>query len=173
MRDSLAIVKRVIEEHQVIRGHIKLVGDSVADQESLNAISKVRSDWIPGRGGDPAEKRDKLRQAVGYLEGGLVNHFAFEEKALPPLLGELFMRALVIEHQEVKRGIERVKELIVGVELEGLDRDGLMAKESGIQQAVAGLCRLVEEHALREETLLEMLRKALEDKKETGAGEGV
>ena len=60
MLDNLSIIKKVIDEHQVIRGHVKLVGDSIADQEALTALVKARTDWIPGQP-DIAEKQHKLQ----------------------------------------------------------------------------------------------------------------
>ena len=35
MSDNLAKIKGIIEEHQTIRGNVKLVGDSITDQEAL------------------------------------------------------------------------------------------------------------------------------------------
>ena len=49
MQDKLAIIKRIIDEHQTIKEHIKLVGDSVSDQEALTALQKAHADFIPGR----------------------------------------------------------------------------------------------------------------------------
>lgn len=40
MQDKLAIIRRIIDEHQTIKGHLKLVGDSVSDQEALAAMLK-------------------------------------------------------------------------------------------------------------------------------------
>ena len=31
MQDKLAIIKRIRDEHQTIKGHVKLVGDEVGD----------------------------------------------------------------------------------------------------------------------------------------------
>ena len=58
MLDSLAIINKVIEEHQAIRRNIKLVGDSIPDQEALTALEKVRADFIPGRLEVASEKQN-------------------------------------------------------------------------------------------------------------------
>lgn len=164
MEDKLTIVNRIIEWHQTIRGHIKLVGDSVTDQEALADLEKERADFIPGRFEILSKKQKKLQQTMSFLEEGLKNHFDFEEKALPPLLGELLTQALVLEHQEIKNEIAEVKSMTVSAKLEGLSREELLSKESRIQQAVNGICQLVDEHATREEAILEMLQRALEPK---------
>jgi len=138
MQDNLAIIRRVIDEHESIRGHVKLVGDSISDQEALPSL--------------------------GFLDEGLRNHFAYEEKVLAPLLGELFMRALVLDHQEIRKEIDVAKSIVTEAKLEGLSREELLNKESHIQQVIKNMCYLIEEHAYKEETILEMLQKVLDEK---------
>ena len=166
MEDDLAIINRIIEWHQTIRGHVRLVGEAINDQEALLVLERTRPDWIPGQPEVLAEKQKKLQQTLGFLDEGLRNHFAYEEKALPLLLGELFMRALVLDHREIHKEIDDSKSTIAAIKPEGLSRDELLARESQIQQLVANMCQLVEEHATREEIILEMVRRALEDKKQ-------
>lgn len=161
MLDSLAIINRILEEHQTIRGHIKLVGDSVSDEEALSSLEKARADWIPGRPEILSEKQKKLRQTINALDEGLKNHFAFEEKTLPPLLGKLLMRSLLLEHQAIKREIEKAKSVVANIKLEGLERDRLLSEEARMQQMVDSICQLVGDHAEKEETVLTMIRLAL------------
>ena len=167
MEDNLVIINQIIEQHQTIKGHVKLVGDSVTDEEALLALGKTLPEWIPGQLEVLAEKQKKLQQAMSFLDEGLKNHFAYEEKVLPPLLGELFMRALVLEHQAIKKEIDQAKSMAEEAKLEGLSRDELLSQEAFIQQTIGGLCESVEEHATREEVLLDMVRRVLEEKKQS------
>ena len=162
MQDKLAIIRRIIDEHQTIKGHMKLVGDSVSDQEALATLQKAHADFIPGRLEVMSEKQKKLQQTMSALDEGLKNHFAFEEKALPPLLGELLMQALVLEHREIKNEIDEAKSTVESTKLEGLSREELISKESHIQQMIDSICQLVEEHATKEEAVLEMVQRALD-----------
>lgn len=164
MADNLTIVNRAIEEHHNIRGHVKLVGDSVSDLEALFALQKARPDWILSSVEALAEKKNKLQQTISSLDEGLRNHFGFEEKLFPPLLGELLMKALILEHRGVKKQIDEAKSLVTNMKLEGLTQKELLSQKSRIQQKVEGILQLVEEHAAREETILKMLKRALEDK---------
>ena len=164
MLDSLAIINKVIEEHQAIRKHVKLVGDSVPDREALTALEKEHADFIPGRFEVLTEKREKLQQTLNFLDEGLKNHFAFEGEVLPPLLGELPMRGLLLEHREIKSKIDEAKSIIADTKLEGLSREELLSKEANIQQTITGICQLVEEHAAKEEAILDMVQRALEEK---------
>ena len=118
MSDELAIINRVIEEHQKVRKYVKLVGDSVTDREALASLQKSRADWVPGRLEILTEKQKKLQRTISALDEGLENHFGFEEKYLPPILGELFMRALLIEHQEINEGIDNAKRVVADTRLE-------------------------------------------------------
>jgi hypothetical protein len=164
MADNLAIVNRAIEEHHTIRGHVKLVGDSVSDLEALFSLQKARPDWILSSPEALSEKKNKLLQTLSTLDEGLKNHFSFEDKLFPPLFGELLMQALKIEHHGIKNQIEEAKSLVAKIKLEGLSQKELLSKKAQIQQKVEGILQSVEEHASKEETILKMLKKALEAK---------
>lgn len=165
MADNLKIVNRAIEEHHTISGHVKLVGDSISDLEALFSLQKARPDWILSSTEAMSEKQDKLRQTISALGEGLKNHFSFEEKLLPPLFGEFLMQALILEHREIKKRIDETKSLLTNTKLEGLSRRELLSQKAQIQQKVESILQLVEEHAGKEETILQMLKKALEAKK--------
>ena len=164
MEDYLAIVRRIIEWHQTIREHVKLVGDSISDREALISLERTRADWVPGRPGLLAETQKKLQRVMSFLDDGLKKHFAYEEEVLPPLLGELLMRALILEHRETMKEINEGKSIAAQTGLEGLSREELLSKESQIQETINSMGRLVEEHLAKEERILEMLQRALEDK---------
>lgn len=164
MADNLATVNRAIEEHHTIRAHVKLVGDSVSDLEALFSLQKARPDWILSSPEVLSEKKDKLLQTLSTLDEGLKNHFSFEDKLFPPLFGELLMQALKIEHRGIKKQMEEAKSLVAKAKLEGLGQKELLSKKAQIQQKVEGVLQSVEEHASREETILKMLKMALEVK---------
>ena len=167
MADNLSIINRVIQEHQNISGHIRLVGDSISDEEALASLTKARPDWIPGRMEILSEKQNKLQQALNFLGEGLRNHFTFEEEVLPLLLGELFVRALTLDHREIEKGIDEAKSMVPASKLEGLSREELVSRESKIHQVIDSLCQMVEEHASREEIILEMVQRVLEEEKKS------
>ena len=165
MADNLAIINRTIEEHHTLRGHTKLVGDSMNDLEALFSLQKARPDWILSSPETLSEKQVKLQQTISALDEGLKNHFGFEERLLPPLFGELLIQALILEHREIKKQIDEAKSLLVNTNLAGLKQKELLSQKAQIQQKVESILLLVEEHAGREETILKMLKKALEAKK--------
>ena len=165
MSDNLAMIRSIIEAHNTIKGHLKLVGDSVTDLEAMFSLQKARAGWSLGSTEALAENQRKLQQTLSSLEEGLRNHFGLEEKALPPLLGELLILALTLEHQEIGKLIGEAKSVVTDSRLEGLSQEKLLSKKSEIQRLVSSILQMVEEHATKEETLLKMVQKALESKK--------
>ena len=73
------------------------------------------------------------------------------------------MRALLLEHREIVKQIDEARSMAVAMRLEGLSRGELISEEMRIQQVVSGICQAIEEHAAKEEILLEMLEKGLRE----------
>ena len=154
---------KTISEPHAISGHIKLAGDTVNDIEALFTLQRTQSGWSHTSITALTEERDRLLQAINSLQEGLKNHFSFEEEALPPLFGDLLMKALLDEHHEISRQIASAKTTVADIELGGLDQRELLSKKSVIQQSVDSLCQIIEKHAQHEEVILNMVKKALEE----------
>lgn len=163
MPDALAVITRVISEHRAISGHVKLAGDTVNDIEALFTLHRTQSGWSQTSIAALTEKQEQLQQTINFLEQGLKNHFAFEEKALPALFGELLMKAILREHGEVAKQTETVKTVLASVKPEELEQRELLSKRAVIQQNINTLCQSVEEHAQHEEIILNMMKKTLEE----------
>lgn len=164
MSDNLAIIRRVIEEHHTIRGQIKRAGERVSDLEVMSAASVISLGWVVSSAEALAEKQNKIQQAMSYLCGGLNNHFVFEEEVLPPLLGEVLMQALLLEHQQIKKELDQAKSMLADIKLKELSRDELLSQKSRMRQVMDGIYRMIEEHAWKEEIMLRMMQRALEEK---------
>ena len=162
MADPLDTLNRIKDEHLNIRRHLKLVGDSVGDMEAMRSLQQARAEWVPGHPRAFAERHKKLGQTLSFLDEGLRNHFALEENDLPPLAGDLFMRALIMEHREITKHVDDTRSMVDGMHVDGLSREELLSKESQVQQAIEHVRGLIEDHAAREETLLSMLERALQ-----------
>ncbi len=167
MVDNLTIIRKVIEEHHNIRTNIKLVGDSMNDLEAFFSLQKVYAGWTQSSKEGMIEKQEKLQQTMGSLMEGLKNHFGFEEKTLPSLFGELLMQALIFEHREIMNKLSEAKSMVFDTRLEGLDQKELLAKKWDIQQVMGSLPQMIEGHASKEETILNMMKKAMENKEQS------
>jgi hypothetical protein len=160
--DALSDITKTISEHQAIRQNVKLAGETVNDIEAMFTLQKAYSGWTQSSTQELVEKQNQLRQAIGFLEQGLKNHFAFEEDKLPPLLGKLLMNALIVEHRHIGKQMEDIKTILADTSLEGLSHAELLAKKTAIREAVNDICHTVEEHADHEEIILKMIKKGIE-----------
>ena len=165
MSDSLAEIKEIIAEHQSVRSNVKLVGDSVSDQEALNSLKSTRSDWVPGQLELLAEKRRNLGQTVSLLDAGLKTHFAREEAVLPSFLGDFLMQALLLEHEEIKKAISEARLAAGGGGPESPSQAEFASLDAEIQRVVASLSRLIETHADKEDMMLEMVQRTLDEER--------
>ncbi|MBN1862905.1 MAG: hemerythrin domain-containing protein [Dehalococcoidales bacterium] len=162
MSDYLAKVEEIIAEHQGIRDSVRRVGESVSDQEALSSLRSADSDWVAGRPELLEQKQSRLKETLDYLEDGMRKHFAREEEVLPSVLGEFLMRALLLEHQEILKTIDRSRSVALNTKFSGMSREALESRDSEIKQTVDGLCRLVEGHADKEDLMLETVKIALD-----------
>ena len=163
MAGYLKQIDRIIAEHQMIKGHLQLVGDSTSDQEALITLKSARSEWTPQRVDIMSEKINKLSQTVGSLREGLLNHFQLEEDILPPILGKILMRALLREHEEIMGKISEVNSMLASTRLAELSQEELAAKDTALSQTTNSLSRLIEGHAEKEEQMLDMAKQVLQD----------
>ena len=162
MLDANFIINKIIEEHHKIRDNIKLAGDSLNDVEASFTLSKAYSTWTQSAVGELAVKKDHLIRALSALEEGLNNHFGYEENFLPPLFGELLMKALLHEHHVVRRKIENTRKIIAELQLDSQDTQQLLSRKTAVQESVNHLLQAIEEHAGHEEIVLLMIRGGLE-----------
>lgn len=163
MPDNLAIINRVIEEHRRIHSGIQAVGQSMNDMEAVFSLQQAYASWTTSSIEATLEKQKQLQKVLELLEIGINNHFAFEEIELPPLLGEMLMQAILSEHKEIRRQIAQAR-LMVKSRLTDLGQEALLQQKFQIQQAINVMSQTSEEHAAREEIILNMMKKVLEVK---------
>ena len=78
MSDNLAMIKKIIEAHHTIEGHLKLVGDSENDMEAMFSLQRAQAEWSLSSMESLAENQKKLQQNLSALEEGLKNHFRLD-----------------------------------------------------------------------------------------------
>jgi hypothetical protein len=161
MPDAAAIINRAIAEHHAIHEHIKMAGDTLNDIEGLLTLQQIHASWSQSSIEDLTEKQQRMQQAVAALEKGLERHFGFEEELLLPLFGKILADAIKREHHDISAKIASARAMLDKLDLAGLERRELFAKKSEVQDTISYLCQAVEEHAQHEETILELMKKAL------------
>ena len=151
MQSNSAIIKSMIEEHQAIRAHLELLRRSL--EGGFYSIPKK-----------PCTLADSLKNiqlAMSYLEDGIKNHYTHEEMVMPPLLGEPLMHAIAAEHKEVQHRLDRAKALVADASLKLMSQEEFITKASEIKRVIDDICELIETHSLKEDTMLELLKRAV------------
>ena len=158
MGEYLDQINKVITEHQKIKGHLKLIGDSMSDEEALIALKSVHSELTPNM----KDKLTQLEQVMGSLKEGIMNHFNLEAAVLPPILGNVLMQALLNEHEAILEQIDQANRAIFNAQQSNLTRKQIL-KETEFKQVINYLSQIIEEHAVKEELMLEMVKKVLQE----------
>jgi hypothetical protein len=164
MADRLAIVTRIVNDHQDVGTNLKLLGDSVSDLEGLVSLERVKPDWMLSPAELLSDKRDQLLQTVNFLREGLENHFSFEEENLPPILGDTVMHGLMLEHEDIKKALDSLQSTLDNTQITALTSEQLLAVKWNIRQKIEDLRELIEGHAGKEDVFLQTVKRALDDK---------
>jgi len=164
MKDEIKNVKHIIEEHTSIRERSKVVGDKINDLGALEDLKLLRDSFSGSAEVDLTDKLKELKQAMSYFIDGLSKHFDEEEKLFPGILGESLARALAQEHHRIT---EEVTSLIALGESTGLDQISQQLSPAIVMyifQRICDLLKMVEEHAVKEDVVLQMLLVGLQEK---------
>jgi len=162
MAGELEIIEQVIAQHQIIRLNLQGVQSSLSDFDALFLLQKAQSGWAQSSVDKLLDQKHQLQDALSRLQKGLNGHFFYEEKALVPLFGEAFMRALIFEHTEIRRQIERTVSMVNDTNLESLTQEDLLVEKSRLQEGTVNTSQMIEQHANLEEQMLRMLKKAFQ-----------
>ncbi|MBI2848233.1 MAG: hypothetical protein HYX83_03570 [Chloroflexi bacterium] len=168
MSDYLSIIDQIVAQHHALMGQIGQVGAKVNDLEALFSLQKAYSAWSQSSMDTLIEKQRNLEQIRSSLGNALMRHFGFEERYLPPMLGEILLKWLVMEHHGILRQFDEAQPVFT-VELTGKKQEEILIYKLHVQQAVSQLCQAVEQHLNKEEMMLQMLRTVLE-KEEARSG---
>jgi hypothetical protein len=153
MYHSLVTIDSLIGEHVAIRGQMELVRGITQEWEEL-LTSRESLQQSPDRLQTLEEKRSGLKQAMGYLEDGLKNHHAHEDKVMPDLVGNLLMKAIRIEHVEMVKMMNEINSLVVNESL-GV----FLEKGNYIMQLINNMRNVASSHSTKEDGMLIFLKK--------------
>ena len=154
MRDLVSTVESLMNEHEAIRGHTRQVLKSLQDLDLLlttPAAHYRRPEYLEAVN----EKRNVLRQAMGYLEDGLKFHHLHEEEVMPALIGDLLMKAIRAEHQDQYVQFTRLNPLLLET-----DPQRFLDNATFIKDKIEEICRDASIHSTREDGILYFLKKA-------------
>jgi len=162
--DYLELIKRLVEQHRTIRSQIRQAGQSISDLEAISDLQKQYEGWVLSSERELAEKKKNLQTSISSMVDGLNKHFEYEEKSLPPLMGDVLMQALLIEHRVLRKEMDRSIQVLSELEVQGFSREELLLRKSRMRQVMDSLYQMIEEHAGKEEMIFSMMQKALEER---------
>jgi len=164
MQDEIEKVKHIIEEHTGIKERSKVVGEEINDLEALEDLKMLRESFSGTEEIVLADKLKELKQAMSFFIDGLRKHFDDEEKLFPEILGEPLSRALAHEHRQI---MEDINSIIAVGDKEGLEQISQQRSPAIVMhifQRITTLLKMVEEHARREDVVLQMLLAGLQER---------
>ena len=164
MPEALQVINSVLAQHFAITETIKTTGERMNDVDAVFGIQRTAYQTANSAFSvsNLVEKRDNLLNTINILEEGLKKHFAYEEKVLPLVLGELLMKDLLHDHSNIFGQIDFVKTILI--KLDKISRDEQNSKRIELVQDVNKLSDIVVNHAHYEEKILEMIKKVFEEK---------
>jgi hypothetical protein len=162
MPDHLETINKAITEHHDIRENVPLTEGTVTDVEALFVLRQAYAKWSQCTPEELAAMQQQLLETLNSVEQGLRIHWNYEEKALPPVFGEVLMKALVYEHNEITGRIKAARAVLTGNKLDGLEQQELLSRKTAIHEAINHVLQVIEEHSNHEEMIFKMMKKALE-----------
>jgi len=161
MQKEIEEVKHIIDEHTAIRERSKVVGDEINDLEALDDLKGLRDSFSSTDEVVLADKLKVLRESMSHFIDSLSKHFDDEDQLFPQVLGEPLARALKHEHQQIKEDINSIIAIGDNRGLDQISQQRSPAIVMHIFQRINDLRKMVEEHALKEDTVLQMLLAGL------------
>jgi hypothetical protein len=113
-----------------------------------------KSDWTQDKVNLLLDKLSNLKDRLSDLEDGFKIHFKLDEEAFPPVMGDLMVRAIRIDHQDMVKQFGEIHQLIIGITAQKIKEIG-----STIVRKTDSLTQSIETHIRREADMLQLISK--------------
>ena len=156
-------VARNIDElsrvHEVIRHYVRDAKKSIDDLAVVS--SQCHDQFSPEQCKTIVERQFSLAQSLRYLHEGIEDHRLQESVLLRPLVGEILMKSVDRERNEINKAFETASAELEGIDESPASPTDLPARVRQGAQAMDTFSRLIEIHSSRIDTILEMLRNGM------------
>jgi iron-sulfur cluster repair protein YtfE (RIC family) len=168
MKESVALIDQVIEEHTTIFQGLDQV---VSDAEAIYGFKNAQEIFTSGRV-DQKEWEDRLVELVNLIDQGLQAHFDREEKALMDAfekegdreLSSTF-RSLMLEHNDLRNRLAHAKRHVSELTGGESSHSHWQATAHNLYTHISRTRELLKAHAGAEQKLLLSLRQRLLEEK--------
>ena len=170
MTEALALVEKIIEEHQQITRGFQTLEQVANDTSAMRGLEAGSEVFMPGRF-DQGQGLQKLAESLETIEQGLQAHFNREETSLPTAVEtygteELVsaLRSLLQAHENLRNRLVHSKKSVAELTGGGLSRHVWEASAHDMRAYLSHTRKLLEAHAMDEQKLLHKLRDRLLEK---------
>ena len=167
MDETIALIDKIIAEHQVVFERFKSIEKVVGDVEAIAGMEEAKDAFIPGRL-DREQGLKKLQELLETIDQGLQAHFNREETALLAAFEkhggrELVstLNSLLLEHEDIGNRFAHSKKHVAELLGGGLARHKWEASAHDMRAHISHTRKLLEAHAAGEQPLLVELRRQL------------
>ena len=168
MKEVVALIDQLIEEHKQILQKFQTIEQVANDVSTIAQLDKSKEDFLPGKLNDQKQGLQNLQDSLEAIDHGLQEHFDREEKQLSAVLkrhrSETLasgLRLLLLEHKEIKARIAESKKEVAELTWVSLSREVRQGKAWGTRVFINHTRKLVEAHAQSEQELFHKIRAEL------------
>ena len=171
MKETLALIDQIIEEHQVAFQRFKNLEGMFGDTAAISGIDTAKEAFMPGRL-DGTNGLQKFLESLEIIDQGLLAHFDREETALLDaferygdkiLVSDL--KALLAQHADLRDRLTHAKKHVTELISGELARHRWEASAHDMRAHISHTRKLLQEHASGEQPLFLTLRKRLAEGK--------
>ena len=167
MKEVLALIEQIIEEHKVFIQQIKGLEQAANDASVIVHLEKVKKEFVPGRLGQKEELKN-LSESLGIIDKGIRTHFHREETRLVDAAEKYggkelasALRSLLVQHNDLINRLDNTAKHLADLTGGGLSHFVWEASAHDMQAYIAHTRQLLEVHASNEQGILYRLRDVL------------
>ena len=165
MKETLALIDQIIEEHRVALKRFKNLEGMFGDAAAISGIDTAKDAFMPGRL-DREQGLQKFLESLETIDQGLLAHFDREETALldaferygdKKLVSSL--KALLVRHEGFRDRLTHAKKQVTELVNGGLARHRWEASAHDMRAHISHTRQLLLDHTASEQPLFITIRK--------------
>lgn len=174
MEEIIALIDRLIKEHQVIISDVQTLEKAANDASALILMEGAKDAFMPGRF-DQKQGLKKFQEALEKIAEGLHGHFNREETGLLAAFEKhgdrklvTALNSLLLEHTDLRSRLHDTREEVASLLSGGLGRHQWEAHAHDMRAHLTHTRKLLAAHAAVENELFVGLRQHLKGIKTEG-----
>ncbi len=170
MKETVALIDKLINEHKVIVKDASSLEQLANDASALVELEEAKDNFVPGRF-DQKLSLQKLQESLEAIDKVLKGHFNREETGLLAAFEKhgdrklvTTLTSLLLEHEDLRNRLAHAREHVAELVGGGLARHQWEASANDMRAHLSHTRKLLEAHADIENELFVELRRHLKGK---------